>query len=174
MIDRDPGFETSRQIAAEQYALRAQRAQMQQPVRASDVPSQVNAPAQPANDVLGQVRVHRSIAEISRDGLIGSRRLGRNFEAMLREKPRVAEQQSPPENVDTAQQSPQPFLPSVLVSPGESAPLPLFDPNGRRNPRPIEDPNGTDVNLSPENRERALQQGLPASQTVRAATELFR
>jgi hypothetical protein len=49
--------------------------------------------------------------------------------------------------------------------------LPVFNPG----PRPdSEDENSPDLNLSKENRERALSQGVPSSATGRAAMEMFR
>lgn len=180
MIDLDPRYDAARQLAAEQYALRAQRAQMAQQVRSNEATPQLNNQQQPpVSEILGQVRLDRTVAEISRDGLIGSRRLGRNFEAMLRERPRLggsAEEQAGVGDARQPQPQPQsqPLLPSLLVTASQPSDLPLFKPGSAPPPRPAEDPNSPDLNLSEENRLRALQQGLPASATARAATEMFR
>jgi hypothetical protein len=157
----DPRYEVARQLAVEQQALRLQREQMRPLVRQNDAPP----PPKPS-----------TIQEISRDGLIGSRRLGRNFEAMLRERPAFVPGESVSE--ETAQ-------PEQPVAP---APLPVFQPFARGvepqallprslNERPAslaQDPDSPDLNLSEANRQRALEQGVPASATVRAAAEIFR
>lgn len=156
MIDLDPRFEIARQLATEQQALRLQREQMRPVVRENDVPP----PPKPS-----------TIQEISRDGLIGSRRLGRNFEAMLRERPSFV----PGEQTQEPPAEPP------------SAPLPVFNPYARGveqaplvprslNQQPASlahDPNSPDLNLSNANRERALEQGAPFSATAKAAAELF-
>lgn len=157
----DPRYEVARQLAAEQQALRLQREQMRPVVRENDAPP----PPKPS-----------TIQEISRDGLIGSRRLGRNFEAMLRERPAFVPGDPVPD--ESAQAEPE----------APAAPLPVFQPYARAaEPQPLvprslnerpaslaHDPESPDLNLSEANRQRALEQGVPASQTVRAAAEIFR
>lgn len=154
MIDLDPRFEVARQLAAEQQALRFAREQT-----LPQLPRDVAKP--PSLPTTSQVQ------EIGRGGLTGSRQLGRNFEAMLRERPRTAED-APPEVTEQPAETPR------------QPELPMFVPRSRDdvapwNPRaPRLEADAGDLNLSEQNRQRALSQGLPASVTVRAAAEMYR
>lgn len=154
MIDLDPRFEVARQLAAEQQALRFAREQA-----LPQLPRDVEKPA--------PLPTTSQVQEIGRGGLTGSRQLGRNFEAMLRERPRTYEDAPPELTEQPAETQRQPELPMFV-------PRSLDDvaPWNPRAPR-VEVETG-DVNLSERNRERALAQGLPASVTIRAAAEMYR
>lgn len=156
----DHRAEQARALAAEQQAVRAMRAQQAQQNLQFQEPSAF-AP-RPSE-----------VQEFSRQGLIGSRRLGRHLEGMLRDKPKFNFPESngpgprPETAVATATAAPE-FVPYVPGSPPTE--LPLFNP---RPPRAAEDPGSRDLNLSPQNRLNALTQGLPATATGRAALQLF-
>lgn len=149
-----------RSLAAEQQALRIQRDQT------APQPGQFQMQLTP-----GEVR------QIAADGVVGSKRLAENLEGMLRDKPKFNFFQagdSAPAAGDAGESSDQEQLPSEPAAflPGnEPSSLPLFD---RRPRRDSEDPNSRDLNLSQQNRQQALTQGLPSTQTARAAAEMFR
>ena len=157
---RDKRFEQMRALAAEQQALRNQR-------------NQTN-PQLP--DAFFQFKPAEA-QQIASAGIVGSKRLAENLEGMLRDKPKFnffeanssgAAQQSG-ESFDENSgsfQEPASFVPGELASQ-----LPLFD---RRPRRAAEDPDSRDLNLSPQNRQQALTQGLPSTQAARAAAQLFR
>ena len=154
---RDKRFEQMRALAAEQQALRNQRNQAD--------------PQLP--DSLLQFRPAEA-QQIASAGIVGSKRLAENLEGMLRDKPKFnffeasssGPVQESPEGFDENFQEPASF------TPGEPAnQLPLFD---RRPRRAAEDPDSRDLNLSQQNRQQALTQGLPSTQAARAAAQLFR
>lgn len=163
---RDRRLEHARAIEAQKEAQRLQKTQQESN---SQVSQQVGESLKAAD-----------AQRIAGEGLVGSKRLAENLEGMLRDKPKFNFQEVRSEKAETeesdgegdsgeSKSGPSPsFTPFV---PGER-PLPLIDARPRTL-RPAEDPNSPDLNLSQENRERALNQGTPASQTVRAAGEIF-
>ncbi len=148
-----------RNLAAEQQALRIQREQL------NTLPSQAQLQFKPSE-----------VQQFAAAGLVGSKRLAENLEGMLRDKPKFnffeatasAEPELAPSTVPESNNSAEP----VSFVPGEiPLDLPLLD---RRPRRAAEDPASQDLNLSSQNRQQALTQGIPASQTARAAAEIFR
>lgn len=165
--DRDPRFEHGRSLAAEQQAIRVHRAQ--QPIQDLQGPqSQMAPPPDP-----GQVQ------QISREGLIGSKRLAENLEGMLRDKPKFFIPETPGDSSEQAGESGSAGSESLPVFeftpfvPGQPAPE-LPPGQAKKQRRASQDENSPDLNLSPENRERALTQGVPSSATGKAAMEMFR
>ncbi|MBT9583299.1 hypothetical protein IV102_08110 [bacterium] len=161
--DKDARLEQARAIAAEQQAMRVLRAQsaQQQPL------FQDSAPTAPRPS---------EIREISREGLIGSRRLAGDLEGMLRDKPKFfTPAQDSANSVGGAGDSSGTNEGEAQFNPfraGERpSDLPVFNPGPRR---PNQDENSRDLNLSQENRDRAMTQGVPTSATGRAAMEMFR
>ncbi|MBX3169500.1 MAG: hypothetical protein KF760_19015 [Candidatus Eremiobacteraeota bacterium] len=152
---QDDRWEQARSLAAEQQALRLQREQT------AHIQPSVQAPA-PAE-----------AQRLATAGIVGSKRLAENLEGMLRDKPKhhffqpeaKASQKQPEALPDSPRSEPASFVPSE--PPLE---LPLFD---RRPRRAAEDPHSQDLNLSPQSRQAALTQGMPSSQTIRAAAALF-
>ena len=162
--DKDARMEQARAIAAEQQALRALRAQTaQQQPQFQDSAQTAPRPSE--------------IQEISREGLIGSRRLAGDLEGMLRDKPKFFTPTQDSANSlggagDSDGSSEAEETEFTPFRPGERpSDLPVFNPGPRR---PNQDENSQDLNLSQENRERAMTQGVPTSATGRAAMEMFR
>lgn len=163
--ERDPRLDLARSVAAEQQALRALRAQM----AAQSQALQSSDPGfQPAE-----------VQEIAREGLISSRRLAQELGGMLQDRPHFNFFQSrATEDAVTADSAAQrsdgesasPEFVAFQPSPQED--LPLFNPRPRARPD-RENPGSPDLNLSDENRQRALQQGTPSTASGRAALDLF-
>lgn len=154
---RDERWEQARSLAAEQQALRLQREQTQQPQLLGGPVA--NAPAQ--------------VQRVAAAGIVGSKRLAENLEGMLRDKPKHHFFQP---GVQASQNQAQPVPEPPRAEPASFIPsepaldLPLFVRPPRR---AAEDPDSRDLNLSPQNRQAALTQGMPSSQTIRAAASLF-
>lgn len=161
--ERDPRFEQARSLAAEQQALRTLRAQ-----QSSNQPAPFQESAQTA------LRPSEA-QEISRQGLISSRRLAREFGGMLRDKPKFTffEARSQAPKVEGTK-PPAPDLPQAFTEfiPSQVPQLPLFNPRARAR-LDREDENSLDLNLSEENRQRVLAQGLPGTTTGRAAMDVI-
>lgn len=161
--DRDPRFELGRSLIAEQQALRNQRVQQ--------------APQMPLGfEAFPSTQRFSELQEISQQGLIGSKRLAQDLEGMLRDKPRFLMRLAPDPSsaLKTSEEpleGPQAEFESVLF--GQQDPPPeLLEPRPR--PRPAREQEGSlDLNLLPENRERALTQRVPTSPTARAALDMF-
>ena len=156
---RDEQWEQARKLAAEQQAVRLQRQQQQD----FPLPAQVAQAPTPAE-----------AQRVAAAGMIGSKRLAENLEGMLRDKPKFHFFQPEGRPASTATEPaaravPRPEPVSFIPSQPE---LELARPQGGPR-RPAEDPASRDLNLSPQNRQAALTQGLPASQTIRAAASLF-
>jgi hypothetical protein len=154
LIDLDPRFEVARQLAAEQQALRFAREQAL-PRLPHDV---AQAPPLPSTS---------QVQEIGRGGLIGSRQLGRNLEAMLRERPRTPHEHSVELSSSEPESAPARELPTFV--PGTREEFVPWNPHARERQQ-----DAGDLNLSEQNRQRALTQGAPASVTARAAAEMYR
>ena len=155
-------MEYARSVVADQQAIRALRVQTAH----TPVSSQEASRVMTRSD---------DVREISREGLIGSRRLGRNLEGMLKDKPKffVPDLRVKPDlNFEPSNSSPVDAPPEFRAFvPGESSGLPVFKPGPRH---PSRDVNSRDLNLSQENREKALTQAVPFSLTARAARNMFR
>ncbi|MFN8608984.1 MAG: hypothetical protein U0931_15730 [Vulcanimicrobiota bacterium] len=158
---RDERWEQARDYAAQQQALRLAREQ----ARDQSQPAAWQPSATPPAEA----------QRIAAGGLVGAKRLARNMEGMLRDKPkfnffqaseRPAQESAPAPRPET-QVTPEPL--SFVPSPPR---LELARVDSRP-PRAAEDPASLDLNLSTRNRQDALNQGLPASQTVRAATAMY-
>ncbi len=153
---RDERWEQARSLAAEQQALRLQREQVQFPTLAQQAPPPAEA------------------QRVAAAGMVGSKRMAENLEGMLRDKPKFHFFQ--PEGTPAQAKAPQEVQPPLRPEPASFIPseppldLPLFD---RRPRRAADDPQSRDLNLSAQNRQAALTQGMPSSQTIRAATALF-
>lgn len=156
--ERDPRFEQARSLAAEQQAFRTFQTQ----------PSPFQEPAQTA------LRPAEA-QEISRQGLISSRRLAREFGGMLRDKPKFTffEARSQAPKVEGTNPPPQDVPPAFTeFIPSPAPELPLFNPRARAR-LDRENESSPDLNLSEENRQQALAQGLPATTTGRAAMDVI-
>lgn len=164
-IHDDHRHDHGRALIAEQQAARLARAQQ--------VPA---APQTPFLELGNLPPSPSEIQTISREGLIGSKRLAQDLEGMLRDKPKflmreLREQAREGESGADGVSSPQASSEFTAFTPGEPASeLPIFNPGPRR---PAEDPDSRDLNLSPQNRERAMTQGVPSSATGKAAMQMF-
>jgi hypothetical protein len=149
----------ARSQAAEAQALRLLRQQQEG-----------NAPAESA----GRPQPIAEMQEISRQGLIGSRRLASGLEGMLRDKPKFTARESARKaapTVETPGATTRHPLP--VFRPFQAGPEPLSDPRLRTRPmQAAEDPESGDLNLSSQNLESARQTGLPATQTMQVATQV--